>query len=151
MRHPFREDEEIFRAKIPSVLERRDPLIVEAIEKLRVAGFDPDPFFDRLILDEALQNAILHGNGGDASKAVTLRLFAGKGRWGAEVTDEGPGFDWETAMARTVAPAPALLEGSSGRGLALIQRTAAQILFLDGGRRLVIVRDAGRVAKRERE
>ncbi len=151
MRHPFREGEEIFRTSIPSVLERRGAVIDEALRVLEEAGLDPDPFFDRLILDEALENAIVHGNREDPSKEVTLRLFAGRGRWGAEVADEGAGFDWEAALARTRGPAPTLLEGTSGRGLALICRTATQVLFLDGGRRRVMVREPGRVGRPGRE
>ena len=100
MEHPFRDEEEIFGARISSRLDLRDGLIQEALRKLREAGFEPDPFFDRLILDEAISNAIIHGNGGDPSKEVAFRLFAAEDCWGAQVADQGAGFDWKAALKR---------------------------------------------------
>jgi serine/threonine-protein kinase RsbW len=138
MSHPFREIEEIFSARIPSLLDRREALIFEALGKLKEAGVRPDPFFDRLILDEAITNAIIHGNAQDPAKTVTLRLFASEGRWGAEVIDEGEGFDWRAALEKADGPPP--LVASSGRGILLMRKAGAELHFLEGGRRIVIMR-----------
>ena len=138
MSHPFLASEEIFSAWIPSRLDRRGALILEALGKLEEAGIRPDPFFDRLIIDEALTNAILHGNGQDSAKTVTLRLFASEGRWGVEVIDEGKGFDWRAALEKADGAPP--LDASSGRGILIMRKAGAELHFLDDGRRLVIVR-----------
>jgi serine/threonine-protein kinase RsbW len=138
MSHPFRGSEEIFRARIPSRLDRRGALIFEVLAKLKEAGFRPDPFFDRLIVDEALSNAIIHGNGEDPAKTVTLRLFASESRWGVEVTDEGKGFDWRAVLEK--ADGPPSLVATSGRGILLMRKVGDELQFLDGGRRVVIER-----------
>lgn len=136
----FTSTDEIFRGEIPSRLESREGMIDKVLERLTERGCqpDPDPYFDRLCLDEALSNAILHGNGNDPKKKVKVRIFCAKNGWGVEIADEGPGFDWKGELKR-------IREGinnteASGRGIALILGTGASLEFLDGGRRLLISR-----------
>lgn len=136
-RHPFAEEEEVLRREIRR-LEEREEAIREALERLAALGCRPDPFFDRLCLDELLSNAILHGNREDPLKTVTLRVFRGKGRWGFEVADQGKGFDWEARLRSLKEPLDQSLP--SGRGLALVVSSGAEVHFLDGGRRVVVVR-----------
>ena len=135
--HPFRDADEVFRSEIPSRLEERGPLIDAALERLASAGCHPDPFFDRLCLDEVLVNAILHGNGGSPEKKVTVRAFVSGKRWGFEVSDQGKGFDWERVLSRIGGPDQG---GRSGRGIALVVATGAEVHFLGGGARVVVVR-----------
>jgi len=138
MSAPFAAREEVFRAAMPARLERREGLIADALRALEESGCRPDPFVDRLILDEAISNAVIHGSGRDPSREVRLRLFVSPARWGAEVTDEGPGFDWRAAIAR--AEATESVREASGRGLLLMKRTCSALRFLDGGRRLLLIR-----------
>jgi serine/threonine-protein kinase RsbW len=140
-RHPFQDREEILRAQIPSVLTEREDLIERALASLKEAGCAINPFFDRLFLDEIISNAILHGNHQDPTKLVTLRIFAsGKDRFGFEVEDQGAGFDFQKAVARGAAPKEEDLIRENGRGIGLIVASGAEIHFLDGGRRVVVVR-----------
>ncbi|MBI4603274.1 MAG: ATP-binding protein [Planctomycetes bacterium] len=136
-RHPFSESQVIFQGEIASRLEERERLIAQVLDKLREAGCRLDPFFDRLCLDEALANAILHGNRQDPAKKVTVRVFCAPRRWGVEVADEGQGYDWQRAVAR--ARGGVDFE-PSGRGLGLILSSGADVCFFDGGRRLLMVR-----------
>ncbi|MBI4582605.1 MAG: ATP-binding protein [Planctomycetes bacterium] len=136
--HPFTDADEIFSGQIASRLDQRDRLINEVLKKLKAAGCRPDPFFDRLSLDETISNAILHGNLQDPSKRVTVRAFSRKDCWGVEVADQGNGFDWKALLKKLRGPPDT--ESSSGRGLALILASGAELYFFDGGRRVVFVR-----------
>ncbi len=98
--HPFTDADEIFSGQIASRLDQRDRLINEVLKKLKAAGCRPDPFFDRLSLDETISNAILHGNLQDPSKRVTVRAFSRKDCWGVEVADQGNGFDWKALLKK---------------------------------------------------
>ncbi len=141
--YPFTDADEIFRGQIPSRLDYRNRLIDEVLEKLKASGCRPDPFFDRLSLDETISNAILHGNLQNPNKRVTVRAFSRKDRWGVEVADEGSGFDWK-ALLKKLLRSPPDTESSSGRGLALILASGADLYFFDGGRRVAFVRKKSR-------
>jgi serine/threonine-protein kinase RsbW len=143
--HPFEDREEILRAQIPSVLAERESLIERALASLKGAGCAINPFFDRLFLDEIISNAILHGNRQDPAKLVTLRVFSsGKERFGFEVEDQGAGFDFRKALSRGTNPKAEDLLQENGRGIGLIAASGAEIHFLDGGRRVVVVRKAAK-------
>src|SRR5262245_57599102 len=137
MEHPFQNADEVFYRQMPSRLENRQEIIDEVLEKLSSIGCDPDPFFDRLFLDEVIANAVLHGNGEDPKKMVTVRAFCRKDRWGFEVADEGPGFDWKAFLEKLE---KLDLARPSGRGLQLILASGAELHFFDGGRKVVVVR-----------
>lgn len=76
-----------------------------------------------IALTEALSNAIMRGNGNDASRSVNVRSCVEQTRDGAtllvDVTDEGTGFDIATAGARP--DSPDWLEREDGRGVFLMQ------------------------------
>ena|SRR5215831_9890671 len=137
-RHPFRPKDEVYQGRIPSRLENRERVIQDVLRSLEAAGCRPDPFFDRLCLDEMISNAILHGNRQDPDKAVTVRAFSSRDRWGFEVADEGPGFDWEKVLEGLKDPPERGRD--SGRGLALVISSGAEVHFLEGGRRVVVMR-----------
>jgi anti-sigma regulatory factor (Ser/Thr protein kinase) len=141
MEHPFENADEVFYRQMPSRLENRQEIIDEVLGKLASLGCNLDPFFDRLFLDEVISNAVLHGNGADPRKMVTVRAFCQKDRWGFEVADEGPGFDWRAFLEKLEKPMD--LARPSGRGLQLILASGAELHFLDGGRRVVVVRERG--------
>src|SRR2546423_9927738 len=79
---------------------------------------DRDIFSIRLALEEALVNAIKHGNQLDRSKKVHIQCAIQKGRFEIGIADEGPGFNPEEV------PDPLCeenLERPCGRGLFLIR------------------------------
>jgi Histidine kinase-like ATPase domain len=140
-RHPFTDADEIFRGEMPSNLDRRMAMVEDVLARLEAAGCKPDPFFDQLVLDEAIANAILHGNHEDPAKKVTVRAFRKADRWGVEVRNQGEGFSWQEQL--DLATEPGSITGPSGRGLAMIRASGAELYFLDGGRCVVIVRGGG--------
>jgi serine/threonine-protein kinase RsbW len=96
------------------------PVLKVVAEEMAAAGYpEADRFALRLALEEAIVNAIRHGNRGDPSRRVHVRFEVGPDQVLAEVEDEGEGFD----PARVPDPlAPENLERPSGRGLLLMRR-----------------------------
>lgn len=139
--HPFADTDEVFRAEMPSLLGHRERVIQQVFDRLGESGWDLDPYFDRLSLDEILANAIVHGNREDPTKIVTVRAFSTEDRWGVEIADEGTGFPWDEWMEMVKAPMDP--SRPSGRGLALIAASGFKLHFLDHGRRVVMVRERG--------
>ncbi len=86
----------------------------------RGAGFgEQDVYFMGLAAREILINAVVHGNGFDVNKKVTLRLCWELGCLSVEVLDEGDGFRLEAV------PDPRLQENRerwSGRGVAIARQ-----------------------------
>lgn len=118
-------------------LEEREQVIQHILQTVQTQGFHTDTYFHRLCLDEALTNAIVHGNSGDPAKRVTILLFCSDNSWGVEITDQGSGFDWkswEPPSQQGLAKA-----GASGRGIALILNSGAEVAFLDGGSRIRMI------------
>lgn len=79
---------------------------------------DKDIFAIRLALEEAIVNAIKHGNQMDKGKKVHVRFRVLPERFDVGVTDEGPGYEPNDV------PDPLAdenLERPSGRGLFLMQ------------------------------
>ena len=71
-----------------------------------------------MALEEALMNAIKHGNAGDPSKIVKVKIHVRPDLLYAQIQDEGQGFDPDSI------PDPCdddNLEKTSGRGVALIK------------------------------
>jgi serine/threonine-protein kinase RsbW len=86
---------------------------------MATAGYtDRDVFGMMLALEEALVNAVKHGNGNDPHKSVRLRYQVTGRRVLAEVEDEGPGFDPAQVPDPT---APENLDRPCGRGLLLMR------------------------------
>lgn len=79
---------------------------------------------------EAVNNAIIHGNGNDPKKLVDLTLKLEEDDLSFVVKDEGPGFDYENLPDPT---APENLEKVGGRGIFLITALADELEFEDEG------------------
>jgi len=101
-------------------------------------GFNTNSLFaTRLALEEALVNAIKHGNKLDPKKKVIVEARVTRDRVEIEVEDEGPGF------VRTSVPDPTAEENlckCSGRGILLIEAYMNSVDWSRGGRRVRMVR-----------
>jgi serine/threonine-protein kinase RsbW len=117
---------------IPSDLERGHEVQEIILRACREAGFDEDAFFAvKLALDEAVTNAIKHGNKLDPRKQVQVTALVTPQRAEIEIRDEGPGFD------RTTVPDPTCeenLDKCSGRGLLLIEAYMSSVTWSEDGR-----------------
>jgi serine/threonine-protein kinase RsbW len=90
-----------------------------------------------LCLDEALQNAIIWGNGQDLTKKVRVRVFTDGGRWGVTVSDEGKGFSRESLPDYE---SDDFLWQDHGRGVFILLNYMSEVAYYDGGRTLVLRR-----------
>ena len=83
-------------------------------------------FVLRVVIAEALANAIVAGNREDHSKSVLVRAELLSEAIRLHVTDEGPGFD-PSALADPLDPDD--LDRPNGRGLYLIRQLADDVRF----------------------
>ncbi len=102
-----------------------DKVVEGVVQLCATSGFSARQcrFNIPIALTEALANAILRGNGNDASRTVRIRSAVLLGRDGAtlsvDVTDEGDGFDIESAGCTP--DAPDWFEREDGRGVFLMR------------------------------
>lgn len=109
-------------------------LVERFIDDLRAELNIGDDVYGNILISmtEAANNAILHGNKGDASKEVEI-LWEVDAR-GKNLTfvikDQGPGFDYNNLPDPT---APENLEKTSGRGVFLMMQLADLVVFSNNG------------------
>ncbi len=102
-------------------------LLAEATDN----DFDKDATFAiHLALEEALTNAIVHGNTHDPSKKVQVEYIITPTKFDITITDQGPGFTPEDT------PDPRTEENrakSNGRGLFLMRTYMDMVEYNDTG------------------
>ncbi len=132
--------------KLPSNLEAIPSFIQETLAVLatHLALNDNDRFDLKLVLEEALSNAIRHGNRGDSKKMVTISVVLQNNILRIKVTDEGKGFNSQQIPDPT---AQANLLRTSGRGVYLIKKIMDKTTYLQRGRTLVMEKYFGRRPK----
>ena len=117
---------------IPSDLAEARRVQAEIEHALRqVPVAEHDIFAIKLALEEALVNAIKHGNQLDRTKSVRVAYRVCADRFDVQVTDEGPGFDPTDVPDPT---APENLERPCGRGLLLMRHYMTEVAYHDRGR-----------------
>jgi serine/threonine-protein kinase RsbW len=100
-------------------------------QALRAQRFsEQDVFGIKMALEEALVNAIKHGNQLDRSKRVHIAYAVHPGRFEVTITDEGPGFDPADVPDPTAAEN---LERPCGRGLMLMRHYMTEVCFSGPG------------------
>ena len=109
--------------------------ILDAAEK---HGFKEQCLFAiKIAVEEALVNAIKHGNKLDPAKQVRIEAEITPAEAEICIEDEGPGFD------RSSVPDPLAeenLEKPSGRGILLIESYMNHVSWDHGGRRVRMVK-----------
>ncbi len=96
---------------------------------------DHDVFGVHLAVEEALVNAIKHGNQLDASKLVRVNCKVCRDRAWIEIVDEGSGFNPEDVPDPTDEEN---LEIPSGRGLMLMRSYMSDVTFNDIGNQVIM-------------
>lgn len=96
-------------------------------------------FAVKLALEEAVINAIKHGNELDDTKKVTISFSIDENRAVISVGDEGEGFDPADIPDPT---AEDFLMATSGRGVALITAYMDEVRFNDKGNEITMVKYA---------
>ena len=123
---------------IPSDFARGREVQSRILHEIEKYKYNTDCVFAiKLSLEEAVVNAIKHGNKADPSKMVYVEALIGPQQCEISVEDEGPGFD------RTNVPDPTAeenLEKCSGRGILLIESYMTSVRWSNHGKRLHMVK-----------
>jgi serine/threonine-protein kinase RsbW len=123
---------------ISSDLQRARKLALELLGVVRRCGYgEACAFAIRLALEEALLNAVRHGNRMDPTKVVEVEYDIDPHRAIITVTDQGEGFD------PAAVPDPTTdenLEKPTGRGVMLMRAYMDQVCFNDRGNQVRLIK-----------
>ncbi|OHB78216.1 MAG: hypothetical protein A2V98_10800 [Planctomycetes bacterium RBG_16_64_12] len=134
---------------IPSETGASSPILQEILDQLeKQAWIQHDIFSVHLAMEEALVNAIRHGNRLDTSKQVHVACRVSPELIRIEITDEGEGFDPSSVPDPTD---PAHIEAPSGRGLMLMRSFMSRVEYNDVGNRVVMEKERAKQDNQERE
>jgi len=110
----------------------------EILGRLRDLGYDDDQVFAvRLALEEAIVNAMKHGNGFDPNLSVHVGYRVTPERVEIRVADEGGGFDPGDVPDPTK---DEYLERPCGRGIMLMRCYMDEVSFSPRGNEVVMVK-----------
>lgn len=123
---------------IPSTLTDAHHAQERVMSAVEEAGFSPTSGFAiRLALDEALSNAVKHGNKLDSGKHVNVEYTVSEDSIVIRIRDEGPGFE------PCAVPDPTLdenLERPHGRGIMLMKAYMTEVDYEDEGTCVCLVK-----------
>jgi len=124
---------------IPTQLSLKMPLVFRIVRTLASNGFLPETGNQdaELCMDEAVTNAMIHGNKLDPSKKVRVVIFADSERWAAVVEDEGDGFSPDK-IAKPKGPESFFEE--TGFGIILMKGYADEIVYNQKGNKVRIMK-----------
>jgi serine/threonine-protein kinase RsbW len=130
-----------FRVTIPSDFNSGRDVQERILQDIDRCGYSEEASFAiRIALEEAMVNAIKHGNRLDPAKKVKVESRVTPKRAEIIIEDEGPGFD------RSSIPDPTHddnLHKPSGRGILLIETYMDAAQWSHGGRKLRMVKENG--------
>jgi serine/threonine-protein kinase RsbW len=109
----------------------------EIIQDLERQGYDDSALFCiRLAMDEALINALKHGNKNDPSRTVKISYSADNKQVEISIEDEGEGFNYKELVDPTQEEH---LRRTHGRGIYLIRHFMHDVSFNEKGNRITFV------------
>ncbi len=119
--------------RMPAVLEDIDELDDRVVAYLTARRVPVDIFAVRILLREALMNAVIHGSGKDTRKIVHAELELDSEGLTLLIRDSGCGFDWQAHAGQFN-----VLDGDGGRGVALLDVYADNVTYNDKGNEVVL-------------
>jgi len=123
---------------LPSVPESREVIERAVVTALESRGCGEDDIFSvRLALEEAIVNAIRHGNKSDPNKNIHVDYSVDQSRLVLSIEDEGAGFDLESVPDPT---AEENLEADHGRGILLMRVYMDQVVYNDKGNKVTLTK-----------
>lgn len=124
--------------RIPSDISYIRKASAEIEDFLKSRSVDDSLVFDiRLCVEEAIKNAIIHGNRNDKKRAVFISYSLKGKRFEIEIEDQGNGFD------PCKVPDPTLKENllkAGGRGVFLIQKLMDEVKYNDNGNKVFMTK-----------
>jgi serine/threonine-protein kinase RsbW len=113
--------------KIPSDLSAGNLVLEELLDRLRAESWSSrDMFGIRLALEEAIVNAIKHGNRLDANKQVHVVCKSTPERIWIEISDQGKGFNPDAVPDCTDSDH---IECPNGRGIMLMRNFMTRVEY----------------------
>ncbi|MBM3965317.1 MAG: ATP-binding protein [Planctomycetes bacterium] len=117
--------------KIPSELDAGHAVIEELMTALEALGWEGrDVFHIQMAIEEAVVNAIEHGNMRDESKQVHVVFHVNRERAELSVTDQGQGFDHKNVADPTEDDR---IDQPRGRGVMLIRELMTESNYNEVG------------------
>ena len=133
--------EVVFNRRLASQVDLKDALIADIIQAMESRDWfiEDDRHWLLLCLDEAIVNAMLHGNEGDPQLEIEVLLGfdAETKRWVIVVRDQGDGFCAED-VPDSNNPESLLLE--HGRGILLMREWLDELTYYSGGNTIYMAR-----------
>lgn len=127
---------EEFSERIPSDTARGREVQEQIVAGMEQRGFSPrDVFGVRLALEEALVNAIKHGNRMDPNKSVQIDWTLSESGVRVVIEDEGEGFDVGDVPDPTD---DENLDKPGGRGIMLMRSFMNVVEYNESGNRLTL-------------
>lgn len=124
---------------IPSSTDAGHQLIEKLLAALSEAGWEGRDFFHvQMAAEEAMVNAVTHGNGGEESKRVEVEFRVSKEQAKLRFKDEGEGFCPDEL------PDPRSeenLEMIHGRGVMLIREMMSEVSYNDCGNEVTMIKN----------
>ena len=120
-----------FDKSISSHVDEASAVIRELVDQLKKNQWsEKDLFAVHMATEEALMNAVKHGNEHDENKSVHVLMLLNESEFYARIEDEGIGFDPDNV------PDPCEdcnLDKTSGRGVLLIRRFVDDVVYNEAG------------------
>lgn len=128
---------------LPSRLESLPGLIKEIMDLMNqeLSMSEEDEFHIKLALEEALTNAVMHGNKQDPDLSVRISINAKENQLIFEIRDQGAGFDFNNVPDPT---SDDKIMKTSGRGVYLLRKLMDDVKYSSGGRELRMVKILGK-------
>lgn len=123
------------RVRFAASLAHLDRAVAEVVDWLQQRQAEGSLFDVKLLLREALLNAVLHGSRSDPGLTVELEARTLGDRLVLRVTDQGPGFSWRERLACPPAP-----EDTCGRGLTIMTLYADEVRFNAVGNQVRLIK-----------
>jgi serine/threonine-protein kinase RsbW len=122
----------MFRRSWPSRIDLKQEIMDVLAEQLISRGWvaEADRHWIYLCLDEALVNAMLHGNEGDPALAIEVALLGDDARWALMIDDQGTGFSAANVPDHEQ-PQSLMLE--HGRGIRIMQEWLDELVYYRNG------------------
>ena len=121
---------------VPAQSGAGDELIDQVLDRMILLEWpEKDMFNVQLAFEEAMTNAIMHGNRSDPQKKIFLECNIGETEVRISIRDEGNGFNPDTLPDPRH---PDNILTPSGRGILLIRHIMSKVEFLPGGNGLTM-------------
>ncbi len=139
MQQPDPNNEATFREiRVPSTLKCCKEPEAALMSDLQSHNFGQDAIFAiKLAYEEAMTNAVKHGNCNDQNKSVTVRFAVDDQKAVVVVRDEGCGFSPDQVPDPT---SPERLPLPNGRGIMLMRAYMDEVYYRAGGREVYFMK-----------